>query len=301
MRRTTVAVMAMGLVASCASPAADGPASYGDDDGGVATTAAGGSPAPSSTAGGSSGGGGAPVTRPAPRSGGGGGPSPTTAKQDPIVIASRSGPGGFAPVVLGQRSPATRISLDVMAQAGAAPASSVLSHMRSALADASGKPVSLLGPNLVPGSAQSWSSAELRELADQSGRAVQGGSQAALRVLYLHGDLEGDRSVLGVAVRGDVLAVFSDVIAESTSPLLSSGEIFDAVSMHELGHLLGLVDLVLSTGRQDPEHPGHSSNRGSVMFWAVESDLISQVLGGSPPNEFDADDRADLATIRGTN
>jgi hypothetical protein len=34
------------------------------------------------------------------------------------------------------------------------------------------------------------------------------------------------------------------------------------------------------------------------MHWAVESDLISQVLGGGVPTDFDAQDRADLARIR---
>ena len=69
--------------------------------------------------------------------------------------------------------------------------------------------------------------------------------------------------------------------------------------MHEVGHLLGLVDLVLDTGRADPEHPGHSSNRSSVMYWAVESTLITDVLAGGPPRDFDADDLRDLAAIRG--
>jgi hypothetical protein len=69
------------------------------------------------------------------------------------------------------------------------------------------------------------------------------------------------------------------------------------VATHELGHLLGLVDLVLDTGREDPEHPGHSRSRDSVMFWAVESDLIGSLLGGGPPTVFDAADRADLVAI----
>ena len=73
----------------------------------------------------------------------------------------------------------------------------------------------------------------------------------------------------------------------------------DAVSTHELGHVLGLVDLARDTGRDDPEHPGHSSSRGSVMFWAVESDLVSQVFGGPPSRQYDAADKSDLAALRG--
>ena len=55
---------------------------------------------------------------------------------------------------------------------------------------------------------------------------------------------------------------------------------------------------MLATGRADPEHPGHSPNRGSVMYHAVESTLLGTVLSGGPPRDFDADDLADLAAIR---
>ena len=68
--------------------------------------------------------------------------------------------------------------------------------------------------------------------------------------------------------------------------------------MHELGHVLGLVGLAINAERQDPDHKGHSQSDDSVMFWAVESSLIGQVLGGSPPRDFDQQDLDDLAAIR---
>lgn len=235
-----------------------------------------------------------PATRPAPTKSGSGA---TTKGQDPIVQASRPGPGGLARLLLGARSQATRVSLDVLAQSGATPRRATLDHLQRVLGDGSGKPVSVVGPTALSGGSHSWSESEIRQLADSAGRAVQGGDQAVLRILFLRGDLNGDRSVIGISVRADVMAVFSDLVAESASPIVSGAEIEDAVSTHETGHLLGLVDLVLHTGRQDPQHPGHSANKGSVMYWAVESDLISEVLGGSPPRDFDSADRADLATM----
>jgi hypothetical protein len=99
-------------------------------------------------------------------------------------------------------------------------------------------------------------------------------------------------------VRGDVLALFADNIADAATPLVSRASIEDAVLLHELGHVLGLVDLARDTGRADKEHPGHSSNSASVMYWAVESSLVGQVLNGPPPRDFDAQDRADLAALR---
>jgi hypothetical protein len=34
------------------------------------------------------------------------------------------------------------------------------------------------------------------------------------------------------------------------------------------------------------------------MYWAVESSLVTQVLAGGPPRDFDAEDLADLAALR---
>ena len=120
-----------------------------------------------------------------------------------------------------------------------------------------------------------------------------------LRLLFVGGSFEGNLGVLGAAVRGDVAAVFSDQVDRAAGLLVDPPTVEDAIALHEVGHLLGLVDLVVGSGRGDPEHPGHSRNRDSVMYWAVESDAISQLLSGGIPNQLDADDRAELAAIRG--
>jgi hypothetical protein len=92
--------------------------------------------------------------------------------------------------------------------------------------------------------------------------------------------------------------VFTDRVASSEGGLGDPHAVQRAVTTHEVGHVLGLVDLFLATGRADKEHPGHSTNRNSVMYWAVESSLVGDLLTGGPPQDFDDADLADLATIR---
>jgi hypothetical protein len=226
---------------------------------------------------------------------GGGAPTPTTAP--PSGALAPGGVGDLAAALL-RPGNGNRIVVEVRAQPGAEPRAGTLDQLLGALRQVSGKAVVLDGIEGLAGSAQSWTSASIALAADRAADHGQGGTQVVLRLLFVHGSFEGDDSVLGVAVRGDVAAVFTDQVDAASGLLTSPAVVEDAVTMHEAGHLLGLVDLALDTGRDDPDHPGHSTNRGSVMFWAVESDLIGQVLGGGVPTDFDAQDRADLARIR---
>jgi hypothetical protein len=187
----------------------------------------------------------------------------------------------------------------VRAQSGAEPGSATLDHLRSVLRAVSGKSVVVDGIDALADGPAAWTAGSIVRAADGAAAFAQGGDQVVLRLLFVRGTYEGDGSVLGVAVRGDVAAVFTERVEVAAGLFSSPTVVEDAVTVHEVGHLLGLVDLVIDTGRADPDHPGHSTNEGSVMYWAVESDLVGQVLGGGIPTDFDAQDRADLARIRG--
>ncbi|MFL6205590.1 MAG: hypothetical protein ACJ739_09580 [Acidimicrobiales bacterium] len=225
----------------------------------------------------------------------GGGPSTTTAPR-----SSSLSPGGVGDLAGALLRPGNgdRIVVEVRAQAGAAPRAATLQHLVGVLHQVSGKAVAVDGVDPLAGGARDWTSASIAAAADHTGAHGQGGTQVVVRLLFVHGTFEGDESVLGVSVRGDVAAIFTDQVDAASGLLSDPAVVEDAVTMHESGHLLGLVDLAIDTGRDDPQHPGHSTDERSVMYWAVESDLIGEVLGGGIPTDFDARDRADLARIR---
>jgi hypothetical protein len=283
--RVAFALVAALLVGACGS----------DDDpalSGVSTTTTVGA-APGDTEGTT-----APATTP------GGAPLPTTATGETVTTVAPatpaspdvSGPPGSAAAFYLRAAPATSIVLEVSAETGAEPSAGTVDHVRATLAEVSGKPVTVGGGGALP-SREEWTADELRDAADAASSASQG-ERAVLRLLFVHGRYAEAENVLGVAVRADVAAIFSDAVEDSASPLIGPGAIEAAVTTHEVGHLLGLVDLHLKTGRADPDHPGHSANQGSVMYWAVESTLVTDLLTGGPPREFDDADRADLAAIR---
>ncbi|HEX4903419.1 MAG TPA: hypothetical protein VFV42_11455 [Acidimicrobiales bacterium] len=190
---------------------------------------------------------------------------------------------------------APAIVVEVRSQEGAGPRSGAVERVRSMLAELTGKPVDVVSGD-VPGERTDWTADDLRAAADAG--TAPSASQGVLRLLFLRGGFVENERAVGVAVRSDVAAVFAERVEEAAGVFADPRAVEDAVAMHEVGHLLGLVDLVLATGRADPEHPGHSPNRGSVMYHAVESTLLGTILSGGPPRDFDADDLADLAAIR---
>ena len=220
----------------------------------------------------------------------------TTVPEQPVASGAV---GSAAPRYL-QPAGSARIVVQVITQSGAAPRAATVDHLVALLSAASGKPVSTAG-GAVEGDRERWTGADMRNAAINAAFDAPEGT-AVLRLLFVRGRFDegrdNDDQIMGLSIASDLAVIFSDKVDEASSPLVSAAHIEDAVTTHELGHLLGLVDLYLRTGRQDPDHPGHSRNRNSVMYWAVESSLVTDLLSGGPPREFDADDKADLATIR---
>ena len=302
MRPTRLVLLAAVVVATACSDAPSaqdldaGPTTSG---GQPATTVVGGAPTTDPSTGGE---------EPVPAPGGPGpapstttaGATPTTAVAPPSAQSPAPAPGGvgaYAPFYL-RPAESSRIVLEVRSQPGAEPRGTTLGHLQEVLGDVSAKEVVTAGGEL-PGGARQWTADEIRALADTSG-VEQTRDGAVMRVLFLRGGFADSDTALGVAVRSDVAAIFSDRVDEAAGLFGGGARIEDAVTVHEAGHLLGLVDLFLATGRADPEHPGHSRNRSSVMYYAVESTLVGSILDGGPPTQFDDRDRADLATIRGS-
>lgn len=239
-------------------------------------------------------GGSAGTVRPRPGGGGsgagGGGATATTL--DP---RRAHGPtGSFAATLLRED-----LTVEVLAQSGAQASGPSFAHLISKLSEVAGRSVATSGPIEVEGGGKDWTAEELISIADS--KAVRPPGSATIRALFLRGTFEGSNGVLGVAVRGDVLAIFIDRVRSTGGLVGDAAGVERAVMLHEAGHVLGLVDLYLNTGRADEERPGHSPNKESVMYWAVESDAIATVFGANPPDTFDAADRADLARIKSGN
>jgi len=235
----------------------------------------------------------------------------------PGLGGDRSGPGDRAKDYL-KAAPFTSILVEIDSVTGAAPEDAAVSLLQQRLGEATGKTVQVAKSGGVPGqgSGHKYSIDEVAGLEAQHREHQSGGSQAVLYVLYLDGGSTSDGSdtkVLAAAYRGSSVVVFKQNIRDAscasncfplpggignTKPTTAAVE--ESVVVHEVGHILGLVNLgtPMQSAHEDGSHPHHSSNSGSVMYWAVETSAIGSLLGQNPPTDFDANDRADLQAAR---
>jgi hypothetical protein len=201
-----------------------------------------------------------------------------------------------------QPAPATRLVVEVDYVERRAPDAGALDHLATILRREARKPggVEVRLDDSIPDTLRVYTSGDLDRLEERYRDARSSGDTATIWIVYLNGRLSEDEGALGVAYRASTAAILKDQIRDSAGALVSAAEIERSVLTHEAGHLLALINIGYrsASNHEDPQHPNHARSRGSVMYWAIEDISITVILEGAPPDDFDADDRADLAALR---
>lgn len=262
----------------------------GDGSGGAPSGGGGGAPPPdgSGGSGGGSGGSGG-------GSGGSGGSAGGSSSDHGLAVDDRGAVGSMGPALLRPEVSEAVVEID------ATPGESMTAQARNALGAQIEEHGNKESVGFVEGSTlpeqDIYTTGELRSLMDAHRAVWSNTDRAAVYVMVLSGRHEDD-GVVGVAFNASAYAIFPDQLSGGLLGL-NYANFEEAVVVHELGHLYGLVNL---TGHgafhEDPEHPGHSANDDSVMFWAVESTLVEDIFDGGPPRDFDADDETEIDRIR---
>lgn len=205
-----------------------------------------------------------------------------------------AGPGAEATTYL--RGGADRIVVEINQAEGAEIAPGAISHFQTVLGSVTNKSVEIETAT-IPADRSAYTAEDLRNLEQEHRTTATDGQAASMHVLSLNGNFSDQQGIVGVAYSASSFALFLE--QNQASGLGDSTAVERAVLLHEAGHLLALVNVGYESPREreDPDHPNHSRNENSVMHWAVESVSILSALGGGPPDDFDEDDRADLADI----
>lgn len=215
--------------------------------------------------------------------------------------------------------PYTRLVIQVDHAPGYAPSEAAKTHLLMTLKNVTRKSeiVFDVRESLPADARKVWTADELIQLEAATRRTPHEPPTALLHVLYPAGHYE-NRGSAGVAISGPVLGpvvVFLDVLRDvhlatplGAVPLPNPDAAVHLLErstlLHEAGHALGLVNngLDMVKDREDADHEGHTTNRESVMYYAIatQNGLRELLLrDGSIPDEFDADDRADLRAAGG--
>ena len=147
---------------------------------------------------------------------------------------------------------------------------------------------------------ESYSLEEIIAIENEQRTRSKSGNTFVIHILYLNGEYEDNDQTLGLAYTGSSFVLFKEKIEEAQFGFISAEEVERSVIVHEYGHLLGLINNGYESphDHEDPDHPHHSNNEESVMYWSIETLDIFKQLDGSPPDNFDSDDLDDLRLMK---
>jgi hypothetical protein len=193
----------------------------------------------------------------------------------------------------------TSLKIEVQYMAGFVPDAAALNHLQSVLAGIVKKPAGItIVTKEIPASTNITLSADDVFTIERNNRTVfTSGSQLGVYVLYTNGNYT-DANTLGIAYKNTSVALFGKKIHDNSGGLgqASRTKLVATVAEHELGHLLGLVDLgsAMQSAHKDAAHGNHCNNTNCLMYYASETtDVLGFLLTGNIPS-LDAACRADL-------
>lgn len=209
-------------------------------------------------------------------------------------------------------APFTSLVIEVDHAPGREPGEAALTHLRMTFQNITAKAnVTVKVERSLPETAQTWTRDTLIALEREQRSTQHVAPVAVLHVLYPAGTYDAE-GVAGVTIAGTVIGptvVFLDTLREYPLPTgapvqalpLPEGSVRiveRSTLVHEAGHAIGLVNngLRMVCPHEDAEHPAHSANEESIMYYAVDSlEGIREMLtsDGRVPDKLDVNDLRD--------
>jgi hypothetical protein len=198
----------------------------------------------------------------------------------------------------------TSLKIEVQYMTGYQPDAAALNHLQSMLNALLNKPagISIITREIPASSNSALSVSDIINIEKNNRTAFTNGTELAVYILYTNGTYT-DPNVLGVAYRNTSAALFGKKLHDNSGGIgqASRTKLVATVAEHELGHLLGLVNLgsPMQTGHQDGAHGNHCSSTSCLMYYASEtSDIFGFLITGNIP-VLDANCRTDLTANGG--
>lgn len=183
----------------------------------------------------------------------------------------------------------TSIKIEVQYMPGFQPDAAALNNLAAFLNSFVNKPagVEVIQKQIKSSGKSSFTINEIASTEQQARSAFTHGTELGLYILYADAAYS-DPTVLGVAYRNTSLCLFAKTINENSGAVgqVSRTKLETTVLEHEIGHLLGLVDIgsPMQADHKDTAHGNHCNNVNCLMYHASETtDLLGFLITGNVP------------------
>lgn len=214
---------------------------------------------------------------------------------DPNSLHNRSVGASAQELLSSSKFPSLKIEIQYMP--GFVPDAGAVNHLQAFLSTHLNKPggISVVTKE-IPAAANSTLTVNQVHDIEKANRSVfTTDNQLAVYVLYTNGNYS-EKNVLGVAYRNTSVALFGKIIRDNSGGIgqASRTKLEATVLEHELGHLLGLVDVGTPMQTSHKANGNHCSTQACLMYHAAETtDILGVLLTGNIPS-LDAACMADI-------
>lgn len=191
------------------------------------------------------------------------------------------------------------LKIEVQYMTGFAPDAAALNQLQNFLSTYLNKPagITIVTKEIAPSANTTLTVNDAIAIEKQNRSAFSMNDQIAVYILYTNGNYT-DNNVLGLAYRNTSVVLFGKKIHDNSGAIgqTSRTKLEATVLEHEMGHLLGLVDLgsPMQTPHKDATHGNHCNNQNCLMYYASETtDILGFLITGNIPS-LDANCIADL-------
>lgn len=195
-----------------------------------------------------------------------------------------------------------KLKIEIQSVSGMEPDAATISAIKSFLEARLNKPggISITSTSIASPNKDKFTIDDIKKIEKNHRNANTSGSELTAYILFIDGqynESSGSASILGVAYEGSSMVIFENTIRNFSGGLgqPSRATLETTVSLHEIGHILGLVNngSKMAADHQDIGHGSHCNNNKCLMYYSAEtSDIIANIMGGVPT--LDAACLADL-------
>jgi len=179
------------------------------------------------------------------------------------------------------------LKVELQYMTGFAPDAGAINHLQAFLAARLNKPdgINIVTKEIAASNNTSLNADDVHAIEKENRSAFSTDNEIAVYVLYTNGSYT-DNNVLGIAYRNTSAAIFGKKIRDNSGSLgqVSRTKLEATVLEHEIGHLLGLVDLGSTMQVAHKANGNHCNNQTCLMYYASETtDILGFLVTGNIP------------------